>query len=188
MTKALTVAALLLFSASCNDAKKEAATEPAADSSAMAPVVADAPAPPHQYAVKATYSSAFALGDASQADKVVELWKQYDENTLDKGLNYFADTVELWMADGWKYHGTRDSLMKIMKKVRGGYSAMKGEIAAIVPLKATDLDANWVCVWGTEYSTVKNKKDSADVQENWRINKDGKIDMMQAYRRKKDVV
>jgi hypothetical protein len=181
MTKALTVAALLLFSVSCNDTKTEAAAEPAADTTAEA----SAPAPPHQYAVKANYSSSFELGDPNQADKVIELWKQFDENALEKGLDLFADTVTVWMADGWKYHGTRDSLMKIMKKVRGDYGAVKSVLVAVVPLKATDLDENWVSIYGTEYTTVKNKKDSADIQENWRFDKNGKINMMHSYRRKK---
>jgi hypothetical protein len=121
----------------------------------MAP--AATPAPPHQYAVNATYSSAFEMGDVSQADKVVELWKQYDGNTLDKGLDYFADTVTLWMYDGWKYHGTRDSLMNLMKKKRVEYSSVNSVVVAIIPLKATDLKENWVLMYGTEYTTIKKR-------------------------------
>ena len=181
MTKALTVAALLLITISCNDDKKDAVTESAADSSA----VVNAPAKPHEYAVNATFSSDFEIGDPNQADKIVELWKQYDENTLDKGLDYFADTVTLAMHDGWKYFGTRDSLMKLMKKKRGEYSAVNSVIVGIIPLKATDLKENWVSILGTEYTTMKNKKDSADIQEYWRFNKDGKIDLMHSYKRKK---
>jgi hypothetical protein len=181
MTKAITVAALLLFTVSCNDAKKEDAMEPAADSSA----VATAPAGPHEYAVNATFSSDFEIGDYTQADKVVDLWKQYDENTLDKGLDYFADTVTLAMHDGWKYRGTRDSLMKLMKKKRGDYSSINSVIIGIIPLRAKDLKENWVSIFGTEYTTMKNKKDSADIQEYWRFNKDGKIDMMHSFKRKK---
>jgi hypothetical protein len=181
MTKAITVATLLLFTVSCSDAKKEDAMEPAADTTSVAP----APAKPHQYAVNAIFSSAFEIGDYSQADKVLELWKQYDENTLDKGLDYFADSVQLWMHDGWKYRGTRDSLMKLMKKKRGEYSSVNSVLVGIIPLRATDLDENWVSIIGTEYTTMKNKKDSADIQEYWRFNKDGKIDMMHSFKRKK---
>ena len=181
MTKALTVAALLLFSVSCNNSKTEAAAEPAADTTAAAA----APAPPHQYAVKATYSSSFEIGDPSLADKVVELWKQYDDNTLDKGLELFADTVTVWDANGWRYHGTKDSLLTMVKKMRNAMSSSKSELVAVVPLKSTDKDENWVVMYGTEYTTTKNKKDSADIQENWRFNKDGNVDMLHSYRRKK---
>jgi hypothetical protein len=84
MTKALTVAALLLFSVSCSDAKKDDTMETISDSSAVT-----TPAH-HEYAVNATFSSDFEIGDPNQADKVVALWKQYDENTLDKGLGLFC--------------------------------------------------------------------------------------------------
>ena len=182
MTKALTVAAtLLLFTVSCSDAKKDDTMETISDTSAAATV----PAKPHEYAVNAIFSSAFEIGDYSQADKVLELWKQYDENNLDKGLDYFADSVTLFMHDGWKYFGKRDSLMKMMKQKRGEYSSMNTVLVGIIPLRATDLNENWVSIFGTEYTTMKNKKDSADIQEYWRFNKDGKIDMMHSYKRKK---
>ena len=181
MTKALTVAAtLLLFTVSCSDAKKEDNMETISDTSA-----AKVPSAPHEYAVNATFSSDFEIGDPTQADKVVELWKQFDENTLDKGLDYFADSVTVAMHDGWKYYGTRDSLMKLMKQKRGEYSEVNSVIVGIIPLKATDLKENWVSILGTEYTTMKNKKDSADLQEYWRFNKEGKIDMMHSYKRKK---
>jgi hypothetical protein len=47
------------------------------------------------------------------------------------------------------------------------------------------MNENWVSIYGTEYTTIKNKVDSADLQENWRFNKDGKINMMHQYKRKK---
>ena len=181
MTKTLTMAAILLFTISCNSDKTETAAETTSVADAAEP---PAPAPAHEYAVKATYSSSFEIGDPKHADIVIDLWKQYDENTLDKGLDYFADTVDMWMADGWRFHGTRDSAMKLTKQARAGFSEMKGVIAAITPLKSTDKNENWVIVYGTEYYTVKNKKDSSDIQENWRFDKNGKITLMHSYRRK----
>jgi len=183
MTRSLTIAALLLFTVACNSNKTEPAAEPTTVSPTTEPPVSS-PAPPHEYAVKATYSSAFEIGDHKLGDIIVELWKQYDENTLDKGLDYFADTVTMWMADGWRFHGTRDSLMKLTKKSRADYSSMKAVVVAIVPLKSTDKNENWVSIYGTEYSTMKNKKDSSDIQENWMFDKNGKVAMMHSYRRK----
>ncbi len=181
MTKTLLITALLLSAIACNESKTETATEPA---TVAAGTEATPAAAPHEYAVKSSYSSAFEIGDYSQADKVVELWKQYDDNTLEKGLDMFADTVTMMMADGWRYHGTKDSLMKLTKVERAKYSTVKSKIVAITPLKATDLNESWVIIYGTEYMTSKNKTDSSDLQENWRFNKDGKIDMMHSYRRK----
>ncbi len=182
MTKTLTMAAMLLFTISCNSDK----TETAAENTTVADAAeTPAPVPAHAYAVKATYSSSFEIGDPKNGDAIIELWKQFDENTLDMGMDKFADTVTLWMNDGWKYYGTRDSLMKIMKKLRGEYSDVKSVVVALVPLKSTDMNQSWVSIYGTEYTTMKNKKDSLDIQENWRFNKDGKIDFMHSYRRKK---
>lgn len=181
MTKKLPVAALLLFFLACNSSSTET---PAESDTTAATVAATPAAAPHEYAVKATYSSAFEMGDPKYADIVIELWKQYDDNTLDKGLDYFADTVTMWMADGWRFRGTRDSLMKMTKESRKGFSSMKGVVAAIIPLKITDRNENWVSIYGTEYFTVKNKKDSSELQENWRFDKNGKVDMMHSYRRK----
>jgi hypothetical protein len=179
MTRSLPIAALLLFTVACNSNK----TEPAPEATTVAPV-AEAPAPEkHDYGIKATYSTDFGLGDPKLGDVVIALWKQYDDNTLEKGRGYFADSVTMW-TDGWKYHGTSDSLMKMVMKMRNTYSANKTVIAAIAPLKANDLNENWVCIWGTEYTTLKGKKDSMDIQENWRFDKNGKIDMMHSYRRK----
>lgn len=180
MTKTLTVAALLLFMMSCNNEAKEST----ADTTTTASAEPAAPAS-HEYAAKASYSSSFEMGDPKQGDIVIELWKQFDANNLEKGLNYFADTVDIWTNDGWKYHGAKDSLMDIMKKLRGTYSAVKSDLVAIIPLKSIDKNENWVSIYGTEYTTIKNKVDSADLQENWRFDKDGKINMMHQYKRKK---
>ena len=180
MTKTLTVAALLLFTMSCNNAAKD-------PSSDVGPVATAEPAAtaPHEYAAKASYSSSFELGDPKQADIVIDLWQQFDANKLEDGLKYFADTVDLWTNDGWRYRGPKDSLMDIMKKLRGTYSTVKSDLVAIIPLKSIDKDENWVAIYGTEFKTIKNKVDSTDIQENWRFNKDGKINMMHAYQRKK---
>ena len=182
MTRSLPIAALLLFTVACNSNK----TEPAAEPTTVAPATeTPAPAPQkHEYATKPWYSSDFEIGDFKQGDIVVELWKQFDDNTIEKGLDYFADTVSMSGADGFRFTGTRDSLMKMVKKMRGGFSAYRTTIAAIAPLKSVDKNENWVCIWGTEYTTFKNKVDSSDIQENWRFDKNGKVAFMHSYSRK----
>src|SRR5205809_664522 len=122
MTRTLLIAALLLSTIACNESKKETAEEAATVTTPETPAVAPAP---HEYALKANYSSAFEAGDAKQGDIVVELWKQFDDDMLDKGKDFFADTVTMWSAEGWKYHGTSDSLLKMVKADRSKYSAAK---------------------------------------------------------------
>jgi hypothetical protein len=51
-----------------------------------------------------------------------------------------------------------------------------------VPLRSTDKNEDWVLVWFKEYRTDANgKKDSTEMQETWRLNKDGKADLLYQY-------
>jgi hypothetical protein len=181
MTRSLLLAALLLFTASCNSNK----TEPAEATTVAADTTASAPAPmKHEYATKAWYSSEFAIGDVNQGDIVVDLWKQFDDNTLDNALKYFADSVNMSFSDGTNFKGTKEGAVKMAKGLRGNFSSFKTTIAAIVPLKSTDKNENWVSIWGTEYTTMKGKADSTDIQENWMFDKNGKVAYMHNYSRK----
>ena len=55
---------------------------------------------------------------------------------------------------------------------------------AIFPVKSTDKNEDWVCIWGTEVNTdKKGKTDSVHLQETWRFNKDGKIDLLYQHSR-----
>ena len=180
MTKTLVPIALLLFTISCNDQGKGSGTaEDTMDSEKSATSA------PYEYTARPFYYSKFEPGDPKQANIVIELWKMFDANSLESGLHYYADTVELWTNDGWKFRGPKDSLMDIMIKLRGVYTAVRTDVAAVIPIRSIERDENWVSIYGTEYLTIKNRVDSADVQENWRFNKEGKVDMMHAYKRKK---
>jgi hypothetical protein len=44
---------------------------------------------------------------------------------------------------------------------------------------------NWVALWGNETDVLPDGKTvSRDIQEVWRINKDGKVDFMKQYESK----
>jgi len=49
---------------------------------------------------KANYSSKFTIADESYADKVLMLWKDFEDNQLDRHVDWFADTVSMTMANG----------------------------------------------------------------------------------------
>jgi hypothetical protein len=49
---------------------------------------------------------------------------------------------------------------------------------------STDKKENWVLVWAKEINTsAGGKKDTVELMETWRINKDGKADMLLQYDR-----
>jgi hypothetical protein len=72
--------------------------------------------------------------------------------------------------------------MEGAKKYRGGMTSAKSIIHAWVPLKSTDTNENWVAIWGSETDTWPDGKvETSEIHEIWRINKDGKIDMMRQF-------
>jgi hypothetical protein len=171
MTKRIPVALLMLATA-CNTPSNEpaaVATEPAAAAPAK-----------HDYGIKAGYSSDFAIGDPAQGDIIIKLWKQFDENKLTEGKDYFADSVTL-MFPGYVAKLSRDSMTTMMIAERGMASSMATTIDAIIPVKANDKDESAVCIWGKETSTVKGKEQKREIHEVWIFNKAGKITTLEQY-------
>lgn len=133
------------------------------------------------YPYEATYSSNFKIGKPEYSKIVLDLWKDFDNNTLDNSKSAFADSVSLFFANSQPFIGSRDAAIEIAKQYRGQFSEIKSTINAFVPLKSTDKNEEWVSVWGVEYSTKDGKTDSTYLQETWRFNKDGKVDLMYQF-------
>ncbi|MFB9844745.1 nuclear transport factor 2 family protein [Mucilaginibacter ginsenosidivorans] len=130
---------------------------------------------------KAAYSSNFKIADASYSNKVLTLWKDYENNTLDNHLEWFADTVSMTLADGRTVKGKAENLAGV-KAFRGSLKDMKVTIDAFVSLKSVDHNENVVCVWGEEqYTDANGKAVKVSIQEVWGFNRDGKIAMMLQY-------
>ena len=134
----------------------------------------------YQYA--ADYSSKFAMGDAKNVRTIFDLYKDWDANTLDNSKDRFADSVTLIFNNGEMMAGTRDSIIAKSKGFRNSMGTITTQVHAVVPLKSTDKNEDWVLVWFKEYRTDANgKKDSTEMQETWRLNKDGKADLLYQY-------
>jgi len=179
MRKVLFIAGLGLLAACNNGSKQEVSSAaPAKDSTATAA----APTENLTYAYTPRYSSKFEIGDAKNAQTIMDLWKIWEEGDLSKGKDKFADSVELYLADGSYMHGSRDSVMAQSQKFRSSMTSAKNRVDAFVPLKSTDKNESWVAVWGMETDTWKNgKTDSTNLHEVWRINKDGKADLLYQF-------
>jgi hypothetical protein len=77
-----------------------------------------------------------------------------------------------------------DSLTAKWKRNRAFYTIMIDTVDAVMSVRSTDKKEDWVLVWATEYSTDKTgKKDTVNVMETWRINKDGKADLLLQFDR-----
>lgn len=133
----------------------------------------------------ADYSSKFEMGDANNTKTILDLYKDWDNNTLDNSRSKFADTVTLYFSDGTMMKGSFDSINAKTKPFRDNLGTVFTSVHAVVPLKSTDKNENWVVAWFTEHRTdAKGKMDSVEMQETWRINKDGKADLLYQYEQK----
>jgi hypothetical protein len=132
----------------------------------------------------ATYSSKFEMGDAKNAEAVLTAWKAWDDGNLQASRKLFADTMHFYLRDGSVMHGSTDSTLAGAQMFRNTFTSVKSTVHMYMPLKSTDKNENWVSIWGTEVFTDKQGKvDSVGLQENWRFNKDGKIDMLYQFGR-----
>ena len=168
------ISALAIILFSCNaEEKKESEKKESTVSSDNASL---------PYAVN--YSSKFEMGDAKNVEAVMYAWKAWDDGNLQAARKYFADSMHFYIRDGSRMEGLTDSTLPGGQKFRDMFTNVKSTVHAVFPVKSTDKNENWVCIWGIEVSTDKQgKTDSVELQETWRFNKDGKIDLMYQYGR-----
>ena len=129
------------------------------------------------------YSASFVMDSAANTETVLALWKEWKGGDLSASRSHFADSVSFFMADGSSMTGPTDVLLKGMQDYRSSFKGMEVVVDAVFAVKSTDKNENWVAIWGTEIQTdMKGKVDTVSLQETWRFNKAGKVDLMfQAY-------
>ncbi|RBL90364.1 hypothetical protein [Chitinophaga flava] len=66
--------------------------------------------------------------------------------------------------------------------MRGELGSVIDSVHAWIPLRSKDKKEDWVAVWTRQISTdSKGKKTTRELQETWRFDKDGKINLMYQY-------
>ena len=129
---------------------------------------------------KASYSSNFVMGNPAHTKMIVDLWKDWDDNAFDRH-DYMADTLVMYLPDGTVTKG-KAANAEGAKKFRGGLTSSKSTIDAMIPLRSTDRNEDWVAMWGTETNTWPDGKvETRQIHEVWRINKDGKVNLMRQF-------
>lgn len=129
---------------------------------------------------KAVYSSEFKIGKPAYASKILDLWKDWDENQLDRH-DYFADSVVMVFPDGTVAKGKKEAF-EGATKFRSTITKAKSTVHAWVPLRSTDKNEDVVCIWGQEEDTFADGKiDKRDLHEVWWFNKDGKVVYMRQW-------
>jgi ketosteroid isomerase-like protein len=170
------IAVLAVSIIACNTAEKTTPEETKSDSTAKPSGISN------MSGYTPTYSASFAIGDAKNAETILALWNAWDEGDLGPTKQLFADSVTFYFSDGSEMKGTRDSTTASAQAYRNNFSAVKSTMHAIFPLESTDKNEDWVCIWGTEVRTdKKGKTDSVHLQETWRFNSGGKVDLLYQY-------
>ena len=130
---------------------------------------------------KANYSSHFAMSDPAHAKKVMELWKDYDENMFERHADYFADSLVVELSNGTRLVG-KEAAMKSVKEYRSSLTKVETTVDAWISTKSLDKNEEWVCIWGVEtYTDASGKENKIRLHEIWRLNKDGKVDFMAQF-------
>ncbi|NML40078.1 hypothetical protein HHL17_22955 [Chitinophaga sp. G-6-1-13] len=134
------------------------------------------------YPYMATYSSDFEIGDAKNVQTLLTVYQHWDNNMLDNAKPFFADHDTIFFSDGMMYAGGKDSLFVLAKKKREPMGQVVDSIHAWIPLRSKDKKEDWVVIWTRQISTnAQGKKTAQELQETWRFDKDGKINLMYQY-------
>lgn len=171
MKKIIFVFAMAILVVACNNEKKEPA---------------ETAAPAATADVKFPYDVAYSKFEPGNPEYTAMIlqgsWKDWEENKLDK-TKWLADTITAVHSDNMVTHGA-DSLMARWKRFRSELSSSVPTIDAVMSVHATVQNENWVLVWATTIDTKPDgKKDTIAINEAWRINKDGKADMLLQFDR-----
>jgi hypothetical protein len=173
MKKILLVLTVAAVFAACNNEKKT-----------DTPAAAKTDKPAMALPMTPSYSSSFEMGNPASAAMIVQgSWKDWQDNKLDNMKSWVADTITSYGADNMVGHGL-DTLQARWKRFRADYTTVIDTIDAVMPVYSTDKKENWVLVWATEINVnSKGKRDTVSVMETWRINKDGKADLVYQFDR-----
>src|SRR5687767_5452117 len=101
--------AIVILTVACN-------TDDKAKVESMSPGVKDTTRVDLNFPYVPEYSSKFEIGDQNNALTILNLYKDWDNNTLDNSKNSFADSLSLFLADGSMLMGKRDSVIETVKK------------------------------------------------------------------------
>lgn len=122
----------------------------------------------------------FEIGNAAFVQKVLDLWKDWDDNQFDRH-DYMHDTILMIFPDGTVTRGKANNLAAA-KKFRGALAKVNSTIHAVVALRSSDQNEDAVLIWGHEDDTkADGKVEGRDLHEVWWFNKEGKAIRMRQW-------
>ena len=149
---------------SCNSESK---TAPAKSDSAVAKE-------PIAYPFTAKYSLNWQPGDEKNALIVLNCLKHYVDGDMKGAFADLADTVE-FIADGFHFSGSKDSLQTILGAARSEMTSVSKLFDTWITTYYPDKDDTWVTLWYTERTTDKKGKTDSLYYTDDVLIKNGKI-------------
>ncbi len=126
------------------------------------------------------YSHQWEKGKESYIIRVMNFLKDFEMNTFKKD-DLLAEELEL----RWK--GTNDFFERSLavaklKDIRSKFNKLKIRLQSIISLKSTDSNQEWIIANGNLINTKEDGTlESTDFLQQFRMNKDGKIDLIKQY-------
>jgi hypothetical protein len=115
------------------------------------------------------YVSDWVPGDPHHAAMVMKALKGFETGNINDTKQYFADSVT-FIGDGYKFKGTRDSLMSVFNNQRAGYKDFVVTMHDWESVKSKSRGEEYVTMWYMQKTTdMKGRKDSANYTDDVRI-------------------
>jgi hypothetical protein len=134
------------------------------------------------YPFKAQYSSDLSMpANHEYAQRVLTVWKMYENKQFDSMRPYYADTVTYDDANGNHFQGPAAGLLEIAKKEMENLDSLRFDISMWETVHSNDSDEDWINIWSKERVYPKNgRPDTSLMTETWKI-KDGRIYYFNQY-------
>jgi hypothetical protein len=108
-------------------------------------------------------------GDPHLAAMVMKALKGYETGNLNDTKQYFTDSVT-FTGDGYKFKGTKDSLISAFSKDRARYKEFSILMYDWESVKSKARNEEYVTMWYKQRSTdMKGRKDSANYTDDVKI-------------------
>lgn len=169
----------LLFS--LNVYAQNSAVKPASNTTpAKKAKLADVPNLPYE----PLYATDFEVASPRYSQMVMQLWKNYDDNTLDLSAPLLDENVEITLSSGTIIKGKK-AAMEGIKYHRALFTSVKSQVHAVIPHTNSQNNETTVGIWGSEESIDKDgKKTIALLHEVWFFNQEGRVIRMIQFEQK----
>lgn len=131
---------------------------------------------------KARLTTKFSIGSPQYSKIILNLWKDWDNGTLQNFAPLMADDITAVFPDGTVEKG-KEKLLNAATEYRSQFETIKSEIITYTTLKLNDgSNSNVVLIWGEEQGKKKDGSEhKMSLHEVWMFDKNGKISYIQQY-------